>query len=92
MYCYPFHISSLNNSIKKNILISTKQFEKLQMKFFSSLLIVVIFGILIENMMTKYLLVDLEKESKDARGPGMMIIWNFELITLDLVKTLKFEA
>ena len=85
MYCHPFHISSLNNSIKKNILISTKQFEKLQMKFFSLLLVAMILGILIENMMTKYLLVDLEKESKDARSPGKLIILNCESITLDLV-------
>ena len=53
------------------------------MKSFSSLLITVIFGILIENMLTKYLLVDFEKESKDARGPGKMIIWNCEIITLE---------
>ena len=53
------------------------------MKSFSSLLITVIFGILIENMLTKYLLVDLEKESKDARGPGKMILLNSESITLD---------
>ena len=56
------------------------------MKSFSSLLITVIFGILIENMLTKYLLVDLEKESKDARGPGKMIIRSCESITLDLLK------
>ena len=76
MHYYPFHISSLNNSIKKNILKSTKQFEKLQMKFFSSLIIAVIFGISIDNMMTKYLLIDLDKEHQDARSPGKMVILN----------------
>ena len=60
------------------------------MKLFASFLIAVVFGILIENMMTKYLLVDLEKESKDARSPGKLIILYCESITLDY--TLKIET
>ena len=51
-----------------------------------SLLIAVILALLIENMTTKYLLIDLDKESKVARGPGKMRIFYYESVLLDFSK------
>ena len=56
------------------------------MTFVSSLVISLILGLLIENMTTKYLLIDLDKESKVARGPGKMRIFYYESVILDLLK------
>ena len=39
------------------------------MKLFSSLVLATIFIVLIENMVAKYLLVELDHESKAGRGP-----------------------
>ena len=55
------------------------------MTFVSSLVISLILGLLIENMTTKYLLIDLDKESKVARGPGKMRIFYYESVMLDLL-------
>ena len=59
------------------------------MTFVSSLVISLILGLLIENMTTKYLLIDLDKESKVARGPGKMRIFYYESVILDLL-SLRF--
>ena len=53
------------------------------MTFVSSLVISLILGLLIENMTTKYLLIDLDKESKVARGPGKMRIFYYKRVILD---------
>ena len=62
------------------------------MTFVSSLVISLILGLLIENMTTKYLLIDLDKESKVARGPGKMRIFYYESVILDLLnfQSLRF--
>ena len=39
------------------------------MKFFTSLILAVIFGVLIETMIAKYLLVDLDQEKQVGRMP-----------------------
>ena len=53
------------------------------MTFVSSLVISLILGLLIENMTTKYLLIDLDKEGKVARGQGKMRIFYYESVILD---------
>ena len=56
------------------------------MTFVSSLVISLILGLLIENMTTKYLLIDLEKESTVARGPGKMRIFYYKSVIIDFFK------